>query len=83
MANRGPREEELCVRNVQGLPCRIPELMGLEEKKEGNFLCLDNGVLFKKGKREELISREDVGFGLETRSFFSAYNSFIEIQYTY
>lgn len=68
MANRGPREEELCVRNVQGLPCRIPELQGLEEKKEGNFLCLDNEVLFRKGKREELISR-DIWFGLETRSF--------------
>ena len=26
------------MRKVQGLPCRIPELMGLEGKKEGNFL---------------------------------------------
>lgn len=72
----------MCGGVQQGLPCRIPELQGLRGEKGGKFLCLDNEVLFRKGKREELISR-DIWFGLETRSFFSPYNSFIEIQYTY
>lgn len=71
-------ERRSCVRDIVEFNLQSLAMDGIKRRGKRKILWLDDEVPLRRGKWEELILKEDVEFGLGTRSLFF-YDSFVEI----